>query len=482
MKIDFLQEPELEFGVSRHIDIRFGLMNYGPLDYAHPLAPKEIRVGIIGTNETVEGVRNWLEKCRKGIPAKISKQPNLFPKFPGFQPDVGFQSTLIMNDRLQRTINPRIFQDLAKIKKTNQIITESAELFYTELKYLSDNTKPDVLICALPQILLDMTVAPADQFDEIIDEEEDEIEVPLNFHHLMKAKVMDLKVPIQLIVPSTYDETKRRRQKRRAELLRRPQDEATRAWNLHTALYYKANGVPWRLFRKPGEYTTCYVGISFFKTLDGSALLTSVAQVFNERGEGVVVRGGPAKISKHDRQVHLEGKDAAQLLNNALALYKEEHKNFPARVIVHKTSTFQNDEMEGFLTAAQSHRVEFIDLVSVNKSLTRLFRAGLYPSLRGTFLRLSESLSILYTRGSVDFFSTYPGMYVPRPLLIRCERTEQTPKFLAQEILALTKMNWNNTQFDGGDPITIRAARQVGAILKYVPNNSGIASAYRYYM
>ena len=41
------------------------------------------------------------------------------------------------------------------------------------------------------------------------------------------------------------------------------------------------------------------------------------------------------------------------------------------------------------------------------------------------------------------------------------------------DTLALTKMNWNNTQFDGHAPITIRAARQVGNILNYVGPDYG---------
>ena len=73
MRVDFFQEPELEFGVGRHIDIRFGLMHYGPLDYEQVLAPKLIKVGIVGTPETVEGMRTWLESCQNEIPAKVSK-------------------------------------------------------------------------------------------------------------------------------------------------------------------------------------------------------------------------------------------------------------------------------------------------------------------------------------------------------------------------------------------------------------------------
>jgi hypothetical protein len=43
-------------------------------------------------------------------------------------------------------------------------------------------------------------------------------------------------------------------------------------------------------------------------------------------------------------------------------------------------------------------------------------------------------------------------------------------------------MNWNNTQFDGGDPITVRAARQVGDVLKYLSEDAGIQMRYSFYM
>ena len=58
----------------------------------------------------------------------------------------------------------------------------------------------------------------------------------------------------------------------------------------------------------------------------------------------------------------------------------------------------------------------------------------------------------------------------------------ETPLFLAQELLALTKMNWNNTQFDGREPITLRCARQVGQILKYFGPDDHYEPYYRFYM
>src|SRR6266404_1618918 len=54
-----------------------------------------------------------------------------------------------------------------------------------------------------------------------------------------------------------------------------------------------------------------------------------------------------------------------------------------------------------------------------------------------------------------------------QPIRIHRAVAEQTARFHAREVLALSKMNWNKTQFDGRDPITVRAARQVSRILKY---------------
>ena len=64
------------------------------------------------------------------------------------------------------------------------------------------------------------------------------------------------------------------------------QDEATRAWNLHTALYYKGQRDPWRLLRHAIDLQTCFVGVSFYRRAEGERLLTSVAQVLNERRQG----------------------------------------------------------------------------------------------------------------------------------------------------------------------------------------------------
>jgi hypothetical protein len=455
MNLAFIQEPELDFGAGQHIDIRFGIANYGPLDFGSPVAPKAIRLGIVGTPETLEGVQEWLSRCRGGIPAKPSKQPNLFTRFPGCSADVGFRTTVVMEPQLYRDLPKSEVVQIQQLTSRAERITRSVDLFLEAM----GPGKSDEEGQPLPAV----------------------IGSPLDFHDLLKARAMPYRKPIQVILPSTYDEAKQRKQKS-AGLGRTLQDEATRAWNLHSALYYKAGGVPWRLKRESTALTVCYVGISFYRSLDQSKLLTSVAQVFNERGEGVVVRGGTATLSKDDRQPHLSEADAHRLLEDAFARYREVHKTLPARIVLHKSSRFDVHERAGFEAAMAEERVEGHDFISMGSATSRLFRAGQYPPLRGTVLSLSDSELLLYTRGSVEFFETYPGKYVPIPLLLRCESTEQTHKFLAHETLSLTKMNWNNTQFDGAEPITLRAARQVSAVLRFCEEGVSIEPRYSFYM
>ena len=317
--------------------------------------------------------------------------------------------------------------------------------------------------------------------DEGSDEEPDDDLGNPPFHDLLKARGMKLGVPLQMVRPPTYggQATKTDSGPRRMSL----QDEATRAWNFFTALYYKAGGIPWRLVREASSFLPCYAGISFFRSLDGERVLTSVAQVFNERGEGIIVRGANAQKTDVDRQPHLSGEDAHQLIAHAISTFRQEHRHTSARLVVHKTSKYAAEEQTGVLRAAAEQNIDLVDLVTVDRSFTRLFRTGSNPPLRGTFLDLSADKAILYLRGSVGFFEMYPGMYVPRPLEITIAKSESTKQMLATEILALSKLNWNNTQFDGGEPITVRAARQVGDILKCVPSDSNVIQrGFRYYM
>jgi hypothetical protein len=97
-------------------------------------------------------------------------------------------------------------------------------------------------------------------------------------------------------------------------------------------------------------------------------------------------------------------------------------------------------------------------------------------------MQLDPRTMLVYTRGSIELLRTYPGMYVPKPLLLRADSSTTDLAAIANEVLALSKMNWNNAQLDERDPLTLRTADRVGNILKHVPAESPVAARYAHYM
>lgn len=482
MKLALIPEPQLEFADGgRHLDPRFGVLQYGPLDAGATSEPRLISVGTIGTNETILGLRSWLERCRDPIDGKPTRLRNLFPDFPGFAGDSMFQAELVFDDSLDRPIGIRELR--ARVRPAADATRRAVcELILEELAVLLERQRPDIVLIALPLEILERVEPAANEESQPSTSRRDRRRHPIDFHDLLKARAMPLRTPLQLVNPETYDPTAKRRQKGRADRLRQLQDPTTRAWNLHAALYYKSGGYPWRLPRSEDDLATCYLGVSFFQTLDGESLWSSIAQVFNQRGVGMVIRGGPAHQSKLDRRPHLSGADAERLVQTAMERYRKEWGHLPARLVVHKSSTFTREELAGFRAGIDALGVSSSDLVSLRRANTKLFRFGSYPPQRGTLWSLERERHILYTRGSVPFYETYPGLYVPRPIEFRVHDPEQTPEALAAELLALTKMNWNNTQFDQRDPITQRAADEVSDILRYVPDGGYVEASYAAYM
>lgn len=159
------------------------------------------------------------------------------------------------------------------------------DLYLAEIHFLANNKKPDVILCVLDESLTKIiygtkTIEIDDDFNE-----EDPVEIEVNFRRLLKAKAMEYNIPIQIF------------RDRIAKPSSEMQDEASIAWNFYTALYYKAGGIPWSL-KKESSNITCFAGISFYRTRDKKTIQTSVAQIFNEHGNGVILRGTPVKEDK----------------------------------------------------------------------------------------------------------------------------------------------------------------------------------------
>ena len=150
-------------------------------------------------------------------------------------------------------------------------------------------------------------------------------------------------------------------------------------------------------------YATSYVGIGFYRDLDGHRLWTSTAQMFDERGKGLILRGARARTDRPGKHPYLAREDAYDLVKKSLQHYHLHHRTLPARIVIMKTSRFEKGEAEGFSAAIEEMSVAMTDMLWVSEAgHVMLLREGDYPSLRGSFLQLGHN-GVLYTRGSVPF-------------------------------------------------------------------------------
>ncbi len=475
-------EPHLEFGDKHHHpDPRLGLFEAGPLQT--PLGDV-VKIAVVGDSKTIEDAKEFLAEAATGFAGKGEKHPNLHPDFPGLGNQNPFRCKFEILEGATAAISQSKIDKIRKEQHHGKAVEMAVDEIVQQLQTLDEGShRPNVAIVALPVSLIER-VWNAKVDSKATTEKDDSggSDAP-DFRGMLKAKAMGLSFPIQIVWEDVFDESASIPRKVMESRARKIQDQAGRTWNLLTTLYYKGTGrIPWRKMPQDGEFTACYIGVSFYREVGGQQLFTSAAQMFDERGRGFILKGKRAHTESRGRHPYMTQADAHQLIADALTAYRNHHKNYPARVIVLKTSQFREEEADGIMEALEEAGTELRDLVWVQESYSvKVLRDGNYPVMRGTFVEL-DGKGLLYTNGSIPYYGTYPGLYDPKPLLL-CpyKGSDSTIAQIASEVLALTKINWNSTQMNQKLPIPIRAARAVGEVLKYVGDEK-VSSDYARYI
>lgn len=167
------------------------------------------------------------------------------------------------------------------------------------------------------------------------------------------------------------------------------------------------------------------------------------------------------------------------MLEDVLTQYSDRAGVMPDRVVIHKTTGYQPEELKGFAAAAKN-RVATVDYVWMRATSFRMVRKGLEEPWRGTLCTLTDQ-SYLFTGGYVPWWNEYPGMHIPAPLEIG-SATPTDMKARSKEILTLTKMNWNSSDGIARLPITLLFARRVGELMCELSDNASPKPSYRFYI
>jgi hypothetical protein len=212
-------------------------------------------------------------------------------------------------------------------------------------------------------------------------------------------------------------------------------------------------------------------------------LKTSIAQAFTDRGEGFVLRGETVEWderTQRERAPHLSSDQASTILSRVLEVYEKQVGVKPRKVVLHKTSRYTEAERNGFEATLAAHTRQYA-LLTVTRRGIFCLRPGYKAVLRGTAVDFGSKKGLVYTTGYAPFLRCYSGFRIPQPLEISENWGSLTFRECAEDILRLTKLNWNTSAFATHDPITLAFSRRVGDILKLAGRREP-AVQYRYYM
>jgi hypothetical protein len=298
-----------------------------------------------------------------------------------------------------------------------------------------------------------------------------------DFRRQLKARSMEFNIPLQIIRESTLRLSSESRHGQRGLT-----PLSDRMWNMGTALYYKCGGKVWRL--ATAREGVCYIGIAFRKAdmSDGGTTACCAAQMFLNTGDGIVFMGkfGPW-YSPTTKQFHLDESAASNLLKGVLETYQELEGKRLTEIFVHSRSSISQEEFEGYQKACPSD----VKLVGVRVRLDnrfRLFRQGTMPVLRGTFVRLNERSGYLWASGFKPRLATYDGWETPIPLRIDVQHGDAAVERVAQDILGLTKLNYNSCRLGDNQPVTVGFSDAVGEILISNPTVKQRKPNFKFYI
>lgn len=467
LKASYIQEPMLFFNKGGLAKTPcFGLLKYGPRSFPNVDSEFQlIKVGVIGTRKSISLLTNLFDEMREPIIPKNIKPWRL--PFPGLSKYSPLKFSICLDRSWTQTI---VFNEIDKfndIEDKNDKIEYILEVIENKMRNItSKETPPNIIVICIPgevenefsKFGLKKPLIKLDNHDD--------------FHNRIKVYGMKDHIPTQLIRWTTL-------------IHKGTQDKATLAWNLAVGILYKAQrGHPWKLAKL--EENTCYVGVSFYKEFDKDKpyLRTSLAQVFLDTGESFILRGDKFEWTnrKWENSPHLNEEDAAKLIEKVVNQYIQIRSQKPLRIVLHKSSNYWDDEFEGFKSACGE--IQYKDFITIQDTIVRFFRPDKYSIMRGTLISIDNCEDYyLFTTGFVPSLKTYPGLSIPKPVVVRPKILDSQIYDVCEEILALTKLDWNNISPYRRRPVTMDISERVGHILaESEAKNIKIDSHYYFYM
>jgi hypothetical protein len=460
-----LQEPDLIFGGDhRCVDPRTGLAAFGLYGVTGPDETRQVRVGIVGTAESIDKALSLLKEISKPIEQVANFDCVQNPSFPGMNSQAPFRVHIVTQKQWHRPLHKR---DIRSIEECGDFSTRRwllQEVFGGEVRAISElENPPQVVLCVVSESMTHLLgklnakedVNSASKNGMLLGSREGIFNGLLReFRGGLRAECM-LSLPTEIIWDRAFS---------KIHALR---DRATLAWNLSLGILRKSGLTPWRLANASQD--SCFVGISFYRPSQSapSHTLKAIAHVVTEHGEGFIVNGDAFewdRMEKGEKSPHLDEGQAKRLLSRALAVFKEKIGSSPRKVTIHKGSPYSDSERRGFENALQN--IPQYGLITISRRGIFCVRPGHKPILRGTAIPFGENLGLVFTTGYVPFLRAYSGYRIPQPLEITENWGSLSFQQVAQDSLRLTKLDLNSPAFCTDLPITLAHCEEIREVLE----------------
>lgn len=460
-------EPEMQFSVTdttqHSINQLKGISRYAPLDCSYSknqTRRHSIELAIISPQEQVGKLLNHLIKLNQPI-LPNNKNDGFLPQYNGFE-------TIF-----KRPLSIPVATDTNKVLLYSQQQTSAMnELGYATLikRYidkLAGQATFDIVVIYVPTSFSRFRESTTTDF---------------NLHDAIKLYATDKALKVQFIEERSVDYY----------------DQCKVRWGLSTSLYAKASGVLWQPVTMTRE--TAYVGVSYALS-KSKGICIGCSQLFDSTGTGI--RLLLRKIDDpgyYGRNPYMKSDEARSMMS---ALRDQYYKCDPAnrlkRIVVHKTTPFTQEEIKGFTQALEG--IDDIELLQIQEySPWRAIRydtpdyssdPARFAIHRGTVLPLDADSFLLWTHGCIQHddlsgsgLNYYKGgRGVPSPMLVKRFYGKASGDILANEILMLSKMNWNS-----GDslykqlPVTLDFAKVLSRMSKQDEAIYNKPYDFRYFM
>jgi len=447
-----------------------GLINNKPFETSlNTFLDTTIKLGVISPQQDSKVLFEFLSKQNQEIP-RYNEKDNYIIDFKGFYNTYGLSLNIpVPTSSDWEFISEPLSNDF------NENINEIKRNICDKItKHCTSGTQK-VLIIYIPQRW--------ENFTSYHDNGES-----FDLHDYIKAFCVEKRVTSQFIREKTIKDV---------------QQSCQINWWLSLSYFVKSLRTPWILSNT--DKTTAFAGIGYSidsKEDNKGHIILGCSHIYSSSGEGLKYKLSKIsndKIQWRHKKPHLSYDDAYEFGKSVINLFYESMNEIPKRVVIHKRTFFTDDEKKGILDSLYDNtNIDSVDLVEINfeddiKYVSSRIKDGKteidgFSVSRGTCIQLNASEALLWAHGVIPSvinqnFNFYPGgRYIPKPLKIIKHHGSGSLEQIANEILGLTKMNWNSLNMYSQLPATISSSNDIARIGKLIDNKEKIEYDYRYFI